>query len=372
MADPALFPYALTARVGGAGVVVSGHVPNERVQWQAVRVAQQATTLNVIDELKLNPRLPMPATAWENAADLERQAAATVTQALGARANSIMVYGGPSGRVTLTGTVASTDDLLLASACLRRLPRCGSVDNRLTAAPPMWVTTAAGTLPPIVRPGYPSTGRPTAMQTDEPPLVMASAQTPADVPGPRAGAKATDGPNLPEPTPRAAPRVPPVLRKDVASATALPRPAAPKRPPPPVTLLASATRPVGEADLVMPAVVLHPAPTLAAPAGDILTSPLPVGKPAVPAADGPVLHPAEPEIPPSPPLIIGAEQLRTALEAACHGLAGDLRVQLLDDKHVAVSLRLRSMLDWDWVRARIRAVAEAAGLSVTFNVNVKP
>ena len=40
MADPALFPYALTARVGGAGVVLSGHVLNERVQWQAVRVAQ--------------------------------------------------------------------------------------------------------------------------------------------------------------------------------------------------------------------------------------------------------------------------------------------------------------------------------------------
>src|SRR5205085_523948 len=95
VAEPALFPYALTARVGGAGVVLSGHVPNERVQWQAVRVAQRATTLNVIDELKLNPHLPLPATNWGSPADLEHQAADMVTVALGARANNIMVFGGP-------------------------------------------------------------------------------------------------------------------------------------------------------------------------------------------------------------------------------------------------------------------------------------
>src|SRR5437764_4045543 len=30
MADPSLFPYALTARAGAKGLVLSGYVPNER------------------------------------------------------------------------------------------------------------------------------------------------------------------------------------------------------------------------------------------------------------------------------------------------------------------------------------------------------
>jgi hypothetical protein len=342
MADPTLFPYALSARVRGTELVVSGVVPNERVQWQAVRVAQRMTPLPVIDEVKLNPRLPLPAPVFGNPAELEHRAAATITAALGARANNIRVFGGAAGRVTLTGTVTSAGDLLVAGACLRLLPGCGSVDNRLVVTPPSGVVTAA--MP-----------APWATQTSEPPLVAASAQV------------RVDGPALPEPMAPAPPPAPSVLRSEAAaSAKALPGSDSSKRQPPPVTLLASATRTAGDSDMVMPAVVLHRAPALAAPIGDILPA-APAAKPVPQAA-----RPQTPAGPPSPPRIVSAEQLRTELDAACHGLAGDLQVQLTDDQHVAVTLRLRSMLDWDWVRARIRAVTDSAGLTATFNVTVKP
>jgi hypothetical protein len=69
---------------------------------------------------------------------------------LGAQAAALDVEAGADGKVTLHGQVASMEDRLLASRCLRDLPGCVSVVNEMTVRP---VTRDGHTLTLVTRDG---------------------------------------------------------------------------------------------------------------------------------------------------------------------------------------------------------------------------
>jgi hypothetical protein len=134
LADPVTFPYFLSASAADAEVHLTGYVPTEAIQRRAADLAGKATTLRVVDELRVQPNMalhfatPRPLDVlWNEAVELLRKE-------LGERAEQITVTAGADGRVSLSGVFVSVEEQLSICESLRRLPACACVVGRLAGS----------------------------------------------------------------------------------------------------------------------------------------------------------------------------------------------------------------------------------------------
>lgn len=134
LADPATFPYYLSALVNGTDLEVRGHVPDEAAHQKALALARAQSTLPVRDALTVNanvafrPESQMSATLQRDAADVLQAEFPQAGQAYEVKAQA-------DGQVTVAGSVSSFEEKLSISLRLRRLRGCTAVINQLNVVP---------------------------------------------------------------------------------------------------------------------------------------------------------------------------------------------------------------------------------------------
>jgi hypothetical protein len=131
MADPATFPCRLGAYRVGRSVIIRGFVPAEGVRARAIKIADEQSGLAVVDELRINSKMPMRA-GGVPVDDVLRDAAETLRQALGDKASPLDLTATVHGEVVVTGLLDSPADRLTVSRCLWAVHGCTSVSNKVT------------------------------------------------------------------------------------------------------------------------------------------------------------------------------------------------------------------------------------------------
>jgi hypothetical protein len=134
LANAATFHHTLGARVVGGSMEVRGCVPSMTIKDQAVRVAQQHTTLQVVDRLQINPNMVIP--IGGGAADaMTQQASAVLAEGLGDQAAGLEARANGNGVIIVKGTVRSMEDKLTASRQMRQVSGCSAVVNLVRVSP---------------------------------------------------------------------------------------------------------------------------------------------------------------------------------------------------------------------------------------------
>jgi hypothetical protein len=134
LSDPATFSCALAAQVQGSVLLVHGYVPGEAVRRRAVELARAHTNLPIADALEVCSSMPVRMTRdWVE--ELQRSAAALLTEAFHGQADSFQIQVRADGTVAVAGVVHSREDKLGVSRSLRHLPGCKCVNNQLNVVP---------------------------------------------------------------------------------------------------------------------------------------------------------------------------------------------------------------------------------------------
>lgn len=124
------FPCVLAARVEGKQLEVAGMVPDAIVRDHALRLAREASGLEVVDKLSVQPLPAMPPSAPNNEA-LCRTAVQTLGKSFPQSATKFQVDATATGQVSIRGSVSSYEEKLAISRRLSRLDGCTCVDNQL-------------------------------------------------------------------------------------------------------------------------------------------------------------------------------------------------------------------------------------------------
>jgi hypothetical protein len=132
LADPATFPWALSAHAAGGRLEARGRVPTAAAREAALHVARCLGGLPVVDRLTIDPTLPPPGPPAADAAALRERVRATLANAYGEAGRACDVQVGPRGVATVQGAVGSLEARLLVSRRLRGVEGLACVDNRLT------------------------------------------------------------------------------------------------------------------------------------------------------------------------------------------------------------------------------------------------
>lgn len=289
LADPVTFPLALTTVMNGDLPELKGIVPNDETRLRALGIAAHVSPGGVRDRMTVKPiQVEMPAAPMKGASGLLADAKRRLDQVNPHAGRGVEVRTSPTGEVTLSGQVASLQEKLQLSRCLRGLPGCVAVKNELqvatkasaaTPAVPTPKETKTAPLDPTVK-NYPtpapapavhaSPAVPAAASVKERPA-PATVTTPPPAPmPPKENRPAAGHPvvkNYPTPTP--APAATPMVKTPHAAAAApsvkeRPAPATvttpvptppvvkeyPKTPPAPAVLPSKPkTRPMGELEM---------------------------------------------------------------------------------------------------------------------------
>ncbi|TMQ32526.1 MAG: BON domain-containing protein, partial [Planctomycetota bacterium] len=128
------FPYRLEARVVGSTLEVHGNVPSEGSRELALQIARQESGLRVADQLQVTRGL-MAAPTTKPLHLVANEANNALRQALPSGARNITVNVWMQGQVVLQGRVATLEEKLTASLCLRRVAGCNCVINQLEVTP---------------------------------------------------------------------------------------------------------------------------------------------------------------------------------------------------------------------------------------------
>jgi hypothetical protein len=234
LADPATFPYMLSAHASPEGMRLTGYLPTTAAHLKAIEIARKVTNQPMIDELKVHPGLTLRFARPRPPEDACRAARGLLHRAVGARADDWKISARADGRLTVSGQAQSEDERLQASECLRPLTCCTSVVNELTLSAPN--PTAPAIKPAVTRvepvPIRPAS--PHAFPAELPPLPPAPATTKVSTVAPAAGMPAPVVPPRKPTRPVPASRsggpetpLPPPDRQPVTAPAVLP-------PPPPV------------------------------------------------------------------------------------------------------------------------------------------
>ncbi len=171
LADPVTFPLALTTVMNNDLPELKGVVPNDETRLRALGIAASVSPGGVRDGMTVKPtQTEMPALPMKGASGLLTDAKRRLDQTNPHAGRGVEVRASPTGEVTLSGQVASLQEKLQLSRCLRGLPGCVAVKNELQ------VSTKAGAAMPGVA----------AKPASEPPPVVRVAQPPSppsEVPG---------------------------------------------------------------------------------------------------------------------------------------------------------------------------------------------
>ena len=135
LASPLTFPYWLEVHVVGSALVVKGHLPSKALYTEALKIAREESGMPVADSIKIYPDLTVTPTS-KPAHVLCREVNDALAHALPAALDNISVSVWMHGQVTLKGIVATYEDKLTASRCLRRVAGCSCVINQLQVCHP--------------------------------------------------------------------------------------------------------------------------------------------------------------------------------------------------------------------------------------------
>jgi hypothetical protein len=373
LADLTCFGHALEAHVVGSGLEVRGCVPDEQTREHVVRVARQNSFLPVVDALRVTA---CPGAEPSASAEQLRQAAVRLlVQQCGARAAGFEVLAQEDGQVRVGGSVPSVEDKVAVSRCLRKLPGCTCVINRLSVVPTthdgQTVTLVStdgkqmvkGALPPFAGDGA---GQPAA-EDASPHLPRVTANVPGlyvpsglpPVRGPQSATAVTSvawytGMTGPAAPPPGSPYCPACVREMDMS---------PPAKPPRFPLLAR----VGASLGMTPATPAAPAPT-AYPA-----EPPAVTAPARPQRVVPVSAPQ----PPAAPAVysagsVSASRLQKAVQAACGSLATKVEIIMQRDRSLTVRVQASSPAAERQLVDRLMRVPEVVSPGVRLEVEVMP
>lgn len=133
-ADPATFPYQLVALTEGSVMKVYGQVPNGTVAAQALKLARENTTLNVMDVMQIRPSLG-PRVGAVAAESLQKAAVQALTEAFPGQARNLSVRTDAQGRITVMGALPSYEDQRSVGRRLKPLRGCTSVVNQVQVTP---------------------------------------------------------------------------------------------------------------------------------------------------------------------------------------------------------------------------------------------
>src|SRR5262245_22935923 len=129
MSDPVTFSHPLEAHVRGASLEVRGTLPDPGLKDHALRVARQHCFLPVVDGITVTASSAVVPAGAPDA--LEGTARRLLVRHLGPRATGFEVSAQPDGQVSVHGSVSSVEEKVTVSRCLRQVPGCTSVVNRL-------------------------------------------------------------------------------------------------------------------------------------------------------------------------------------------------------------------------------------------------
>lgn len=363
LADPATFNLNLALKSGADGLEVTGYVPTEAVKVKAVEIARAVTGQLVKDGMKVHAQMTLDMPKKVNVEELCQEVRDKLAEEFGDKAKLLRVSGAANGRVVVEGTAESTADRVMVSKCLRGVSGCTHVVNKIGAgdtyamkAQPLPVAngvarvSAQPNAQPAVRPASavapPSSPPPPVMPVMP---VAAARPTPAPTPTRPAGGKSSVS-AMPAPAPA------PVVKPAPAVASVTPVKATTQSPPPMLTPAPSAPAPLPP----LPAPAMTPMPAM-----PVAAAPLPkLEAPAAPA----LMPPAVAEVPATPALATPA-RLKSAIEQALGTDATDIKMNVLSNQKVAVSLRVKTSGDWERVYPKLKALPESTGYTMVYNVS---
>jgi hypothetical protein len=169
LADPATFSCHLGATVVGNTLEIKGYVPNDAVRARAVKLAEQQTSLAVVDHLQLQTNLAVRS-GGVPVEELQQAVTEALALDFGSRAASIQTAVRPGGQVTLDGTIPTWQEKLAISRRLQRVHGCMAVINRLG------VKSAGSSTPPLT----PDTKTPPPTALPEPDIKVPRSLTPPE------------------------------------------------------------------------------------------------------------------------------------------------------------------------------------------------
>lgn len=130
LADPATYPHALIARVVGSEIYVLGTVNDTRAKSRAIQLAGIQTGMQVVDHVQFVPAVRTNSST-KSTYQLQRDAQRLIKDYSPILASRVQVQAWPQGHVTIRGWVATYEEKLQVSRCLRGLPGCIGVVNQM-------------------------------------------------------------------------------------------------------------------------------------------------------------------------------------------------------------------------------------------------
>jgi hypothetical protein len=365
LADPVTFAYNLGVHSTPQGLEVTGFVPNDIVRQRAMQLAQKHSALPLANGLKIHPGMAMRFVHQVSRTELQREAEAALKEVFGERAKRWRVVAEADGRVTLGGSCRSLEEQVQISKCLRRVGQCACVSNHLTlGAAPIEVAVAQRFPTPVITP---LVAEPVAVRSEKKvtitspvaePVVMHAEKTvvvspPAAEPVMvHAEKTVTVSPPQIAPMPQEPPALPPtVLAQQDIKVESPPTPPAtievsepqPLRVEPP---LVAETKKTAEkvAEPTVAAAKQPVAGEVYETVGEIQFESSPADGKGAAGASGP----------------LSADTLRQAILARCGASVREVRVEILRDQRLHITLRLAPNTDRGAVEQQIRQIPDVA------------
>jgi hypothetical protein len=375
LADPVTFAYNLGVHATPQGLEVTGFVPNDTVRQRAMQIAQKHSALPLTDGLKIHPGMTLRLVQQVSRAELQHDAAAALHEVFGDRAKRWHVVADADGRVTVGGSCASLDEQVQISQCMRRVSQCACVSNHLTLGQAPTAVAVVERFPtPVVTPQItePVMHRAERTETVTPPItepVMVHSEKKLTVTPPPIAPMPQEPPVL-SPTVLAQPDV----KVDIPAVV-----------PPPTVLAQTEVKVDTPAVVPPPIIVAQPNAKVDSPAAPAVTvekaepktprvepaliveTPKTTEKAAAPTVAA-AKEPAVGEVyettgeiqfdAPSGPL--SADSLRQAILTRCGASLREVRIEILRDQRLHITLRVAPNTDRSAVEQQIRQIPDVA------------
>lgn len=147
LGDAGLFHCGLAARITGEGLELTGFVGNESLRRKAVEMAQVVAKTPVVDHLKVIEGMPLGALTGGRSTEIAPAATQMLSESLGDRVTGLQVSSPEPGAIEIAGSIASAEDKLAVSKCLKGLRGCTHVINRAEAPESPGETTVVKVTP---------------------------------------------------------------------------------------------------------------------------------------------------------------------------------------------------------------------------------
>lgn len=132
LSDPATFKLNLKIESTNGGIRVVGCVPNDSVRKRVMEIASKTTGGLVQDGLQSVPGMLPGFSETLTAQQLHDRVQEMIQARVPNCAQQIEIHTDHLGRVTLMGQVNTLKDVLHICQCLRQIPQCNGVVNRLS------------------------------------------------------------------------------------------------------------------------------------------------------------------------------------------------------------------------------------------------